>query len=171
MRSLLKRITPAHIWSWSPCWSEARIADLFRQHGRKSATPLEIAQCRDIPATDRFWLLLRSEVMSDRDLRLFGCWCAEQALRAERNADREPDPRSWAAVRISRRFACGKATAEKMEATWAAAREATWAAAREATWAAREAARAAAWAAAREAAREAQVDHLIRVLRQQSAKA
>ena len=68
--------------------------------------------------------------MADVEIILheFACWCAEQALKAERKAGREPDERSWAAIRVKRRWLKGQATDEQWEAARAAAREAAWAA-------------------------------------------
>ena len=84
----------------------------------------------------------------ERELRLFACDCAERALRHERKRGREPDKRSWEAVRVARRFADGLATSEEL----AAARDAAYAA-RDAT---RDATRDAAYAAyAAYAARDA----------------
>ena len=40
-------------------------------------------------------------VDATRELRLFAAWCAAKALQAERAAGREPDSRSWAAVRTA----------------------------------------------------------------------
>jgi hypothetical protein len=70
-----------------------------------------------------------------RVLREFAADCAERALLHERAAGREPDPRSWAAVEVTRCHARGEATAAELEAAGAVA------------WAAR-AAEAVAWAAA-----------------------
>ena len=94
-------------------------------------------------------------------LHEFACWCAEQALKAERKAGREPDPRSWKAIKVKRQWMKGKATIEELDAAgaaaWdaagdaaraaagAAAWDAAWAAAGAAAW---DAAGAAAWAAA-----------------------
>jgi hypothetical protein len=85
-------------------------------------------------------------------LHEFACWCAEQALEQERAAGREPDPRSWAAIKTKRawlRGECDDATlaAAEAAATLAAADAAAWAAAWAAD-AADAAADAAAWAAA-----------------------
>ncbi|HEU4752229.1 MAG TPA: hypothetical protein VFU47_03900, partial [Armatimonadota bacterium] len=60
-----------------------------------------------------------------RELRLFACDCAERALTQEREAGREPDPRSWAAIEVARRYAAGEATVPQLTAAGAAA----WAAA------------------------------------------
>ena len=84
-------------------------------------------------------------------LHEFACWCAEQALLQEREAGREPDPRSWAAVDAKRKWLRGEITDSELAAAW----DAAWAAARAAT---RVAARAAAGAAASAAARTAAWD-------------
>ena len=57
-------------------------------------------------------------------LRLFACDCDDAALHAERKAGREPDPRTWEAVRVGRLFAIGKAS----EAERSAAESAAWSA-------------------------------------------
>ena len=114
-------------------------------------------------------------------LRIFACDCTERSLLREREAGREPDPRSWKAIEVARRFAVGEATSEELEEASAAAWTATWAAtwaARAASWAAEAAAWAASWAAeaaaaraaARDAARDAEVewqkDHLMTLLKE-----
>ena len=81
-------------------------------------------------------------------LHLFACDCAERALKRERKAGREPDARSWDAIRVKRLWLAGEATDAELAAAgaaWAAA-GAAWAAAG-AAWDAAGAARAAAWAA------------------------
>jgi hypothetical protein len=102
---------------------------------------------------------LLAAVDVSRELRLFACECAERALNREREAGREPDARSWAALEVARRYASGEASGEELDAAWAAGRDAAWdarAAARDAGWAAaRAAARPAAWAAAQAAAQAA----------------
>ena len=93
-------------------------------------------------------------------LHRFACDVAERALRAERDAGREPDPRLWAAITVKRRWLAGEATAAALAmarpaAAWivedgqaVVAGYAAQAAARAAMWAADAAADAAAWAAA-----------------------
>ena len=93
-------------------------------------------------------------------LHEFECWCAEQALLKEREAGREPDPRSWAAIDAKRKWLRGEITDSELAAARAAARDAAgaaaWVAARAAAWAAAwAAAGAAAWAAAGAAAWDA----------------
>jgi len=56
-----------------------------------------------------------------RELHEFAVWCAERALKGERKAGREPDPRSRAALRVKRAWLDVRATdAELKEAYWAA---------------------------------------------------
>ncbi len=106
-------------------------------------------------------------------LHEFACWCAEQALLAERAAGREPDARSWIAIAVKRRWIAKQATDVELSA----ARDAAWDAASSADWdaassaaraaassAASSAARAAAWDAAWAAARDAQNVELERLL-------
>lgn len=75
-----------------------------------------------------------------KTLHEFACWCAEQALLREREAGREPDVRSWAAIEVKRRWLKGEATDEELyvarDAAWDAARDAARAAARAAAGAA-----------------------------------
>ncbi|MDN7476166.1 hypothetical protein QZM71_15005 [Burkholderia multivorans] len=110
---------------------------------------------------DALWAL-RCVSEANRDIRLFGVWCARQVEHLMK------DQRSKDALDVAERFANGKATEGQLsaarDAAWAAARaaarDAAWAAARAAAWdaardAARAAAGAAAWAAARVAAWDA----------------
>ena len=89
----------------------------------------------------------------ERTLHEFACWCAEQALKVERKAGREPDKRSWEAIRVKCLWLKGKATDKELAAAWDGAGDAS-AAARAASiavsiaaWDGAGAARAAAWEA------------------------
>jgi hypothetical protein len=140
----MKRITPQKIISWGCCYSRERVMEVFA--GRKSMTPLQILDL-NIPAVDRLWAVLREEIIPAPYLRWLACHWAEQKLLHEQAAGREPDPRSWAAIDVARRYAQGKATDEELVTAWFAAD----AAARSAFSASAPAARSAA-AAARSAA-------------------
>jgi len=140
--------TISDVISWEPCgfdgeddgenYTPARLRRLAE--GRESVTIEDIAAL-DIPVEDRIWAGLH--LLDEREQRLWGCDCAERALLRERDAGREPDPRSWEAVRVSRLYADGEATLEELDAAWSA-----WHAAWDADAAARAAADAAAWVAA-----------------------
>ena len=155
--------TPAHITidqvlSWGPCGGYATRDELLAiTGGRDSIAPVDVLAL-DIPAPDRFWLLLRPEILGERELRLFACDCAEHVAHLWK----APVGSTWKpadAIAVARAFARGEATREELAAARAAARAAAWAA-WDAAWAAtgdaaRAAARAAAWAAAGDAARAA----------------
>ena len=149
----MRKITITQIMKWEPCYSENEIAEFFKNCGfKKSATPLEIAKSDHEKKEDLLWILLRPEIIPEKDLHLIACDFAELALKRERKAGREPHPDSWNAIKIKRLWVEGKATDEELlaarsavEAAWSA----TWSAA-EAAWSAtRSAARSAAWSAAR----------------------
>jgi hypothetical protein len=88
-------------------------------------------------------------------LHEFACWCAEGALKRERKAGREPDKRSWDAIKTKRRWLRGNASDDELAAASTAARDAAGAAA---SAAASTAASTAAWAAASAAASTAAWD-------------
>ena len=54
-------------------------------------------------------------------LREFAAGVAEIALLRERGAGREPDPRSWAAIEVTRRFLRGETSEAERVAAWTAA--------------------------------------------------
>ena len=181
----MKSVTVDDVMSWEPCepHTRERVTSLFA--GRARVTALDVC-AMDIPVKDILWAVLREDMIEGRVLHLFACWCAEQALIAEREAGREPDPASWAAIETKRRWLDGTASDDELKvaranawfavgndarATWATARGAAQAAA----WATARAARAAAEAAAQDAAeaawdtvRDGQLHHLIEMLEEVS---
>jgi hypothetical protein len=69
-----------------------------------------IQKYRDVvPAKDIFWILLREEFLSEKDLRLFAVWCTREALKLIAN----PDERSVEACNVAERYANGEATKEE----------------------------------------------------------
>ena len=163
----LPTITYSQLLSYDPCWSHSaagrkRLQYYSNKLGGK-ANALDILRLRRVPARDRLWAVLRGDLIPDRLLHEFGCWCADEALKLIDN----PDPRSVKAVMAKRQWLRGEITDAALEraraAAWVAvwvARAAAWAA-QDAAWAAQDAAGAApdaAWAAdldVRAAAREA----------------
>ena len=85
---------------------------------------------------------------NERIVRHFACDCAEWALKGERKAGREPDTRSWDAIRVARLYADGMADVAELTAAKSAAWSAVESAAGSAAWSA-------AWSAAESAARSA----------------
>ena len=104
----------------------------------ESADKICVASCR---------IIRRIDAWNPTTARLLACDCAERPLHRERQAGREPDPRSWDVLRVARAYAVGAASQDQLDA----ARDAAW----DAEDAAKGAAKGAAWAAARAAARDA----------------
>ena len=126
---LRKAVTVDDILAWKPCdeWNRERIAAAFGD--RKRVSPLEILAADSVPPEDRLWCLLRLGFLSDANLRLFACDCAERALHRERKVGRGPDRRSWNAVAVARKFARGAATRKELIAARSAAWGTPWSAA------------------------------------------
>jgi hypothetical protein len=138
------------------------VAEFCAKHGAcPEGRNWALANCKDMPGAWAkakpdwlLWIATRPGVLTDKDARLFACWCVRQVWHLLK------DERSKRAVRVAERFAMGKATKEELAAAkaaaWAAASDAAWDSARAAAWAAAWAAASdAAWAAAREAAWDA----------------
>lgn len=123
-------ITVEQIMAWEPCedYNKMRVRGLIGD----GKTPLEILDL-DIPPEDRIWCLCQRGALPEKIQLLFAADCEERALKREQEQGRKPDPRSWAAVEVARRYARGKATEEELEAAKAAARAAAWAGG-EAAW-------------------------------------
>jgi len=82
--------------------------------------PLRITTILDSNGLDDALWCLQAVKGHDREIRLFGVWCARQVQHLME------DQRSIAALDVSERFANGEATEVELDAAWAAA----WAAAR-----------------------------------------
>lgn len=145
----MKTFTIEDIRSWEPCYDPNKYLP-----EEWCGTALDILDDKRIPLEDRLWVILRTDLVSERLMRLFAVWCARQVQHLM------TDARSIAALDVAERFANGQASREELDAAraaaWAAAaaaREAAaWDAARAAADAAGVAAGAAAWAAAFRAA-------------------
>jgi hypothetical protein len=133
----MKTLTWSDFDQHNPCYSPAE------KYGEWSGTILDLLRREDIPAEDRIWAATRNGIVDDKTLRLFACRCAREVWHLL------TDERSRNGVQVAERYAVGEATAEELDAAWAAAR-----AAARAAWDATRAARAAAcaaWDAARAA--------------------
>ena len=152
----MRTVTIDEVLSWNPCDIYTREA-LQKLAGRKlKMSGLQILALK-IPVADQFWAILKHGFLSEKDLRLFACDCAEHTLHFfEEKYPEDRQPREC--IETARRLANGLATAKEMDAArvaWDARAAAwvawdAWAVAWDAAWAAR-AAGAAAWATARAA--------------------
>ena len=136
---LNRSMTVDDVMALGTCYSRRKVMRLFAGRERMTIDDLKSLPVEALSYMDRCWLLLRKEFLPKKTLHLIACDFAESALKRERKAGREPDPRSWEAIRIKRLWVDGKATDDELEA----ALNAAWPVA----WTAVGAAEAAAWAA------------------------
>jgi len=133
-KSGLRYFSIADIREWKPCYDPNRhLSEDFR------GTALTILDNDKISFEDRMWVVLRTDLVSEKLMRLFAVWCARQVQHLM------TDPRSTNALDVAEKFANGEATKEELDA-------------------ARDAARAAAWDAARAAAQDAQEAYLRKMI-------
>jgi len=137
----MKKITVREIMKFGPC-DRYNVFTVFKliKFGK---TPLEILDL-PISKSDKFWLLLRSDYIPEKQLHLLACDFAQEV------AYLNSDPGVQAAIDAKRLWIDGKITDEELKkaaedvayaASWAAARATSAAADAAAAWAAN------AWAA------------------------
>ena len=149
MQGVQIKTTLNQIRAKSPC--QSGWIKLLAYLGKTKADdePISIATILDSNGLDDALWCLQAVKGRDREIRLFGVWCARQVQHLM------TDPRSIAALDVAERFANGEATQYELNAAARdAARDASDAARDAASDAARDA-RAAAWAAAWAAASDA----------------
>ena len=135
-----KTINLQVIKSFEPCVEG--LENFIKHHKDFSGTALELLELENVPAKDKFWLLLREEFIPENDLHELACKFAESVLHLFEK-EYPNDLRLRKAIEAKRKFIKGEISKDELAAARAAARDA----ARAATWAELAAARAA-WAAA-----------------------
>lgn len=142
----MKTFTNKDIRDWKPCYDPSKkYPDEATVH-----TVLTILDDDNLSHADRMWVVLRTEILSDKLLRLFAVHCARAAI------DENTDERCINAINVAERFANGLATESELNEAHSEAHSAANSAADSATnYAARYAASSAADYAASYAARSA----------------
>jgi len=142
----MKKITVREIMKFGPC-DRYNVFTVFKliKFGK---TPLEILDL-PISKSDKFWLLLRPEYISERNLHLLACNFVQEVVHLN------SDSSVQAAIDAKRLWVDNKITDEELKIASAAAWVAAATAARAAAWVAAAADAAAATTAARAAARAA----------------
>jgi len=144
----MKTLTIADIRNLRPCHDPIKFLP-----ETWSGTIIDILDIKECSFEDRLWVILHTEFVSDKLMRLFAVWCARQVQHLM------TDARSITALDVAEKFANGLATKDELfaarYAARTAARDAALDAARDAAW---YAASDAAWYAARDAALDAALD-------------
>jgi hypothetical protein len=110
----MKVFTIAYIRSWNPCYDPKKyLAETWQ------GTALDILNRAEIPMADKLLVVLRTDLVSERIMRLFAVWCARQY--------QQTDQRCIDALLVAERFANGEATSEELSAA-ESARSAAWSA-------------------------------------------
>lgn len=99
-------ITRELIKKWGHWLNDAQIAVFIPATG---LTPLQLIDS-DLNEQAILLILLRKEVVQPNELKLLTCRWVQRALNYERAALREPDPRSWHALKVTESFANNTAT-------------------------------------------------------------
>jgi hypothetical protein len=115
----MKTFTIADIRSWRPCYDPNE----YLPEDWKGNV-LDILDNKEIPFDDRLWVICRTELVSEKLMRLFAVWCARQVQHLM------TDERSTQALDVAEAFANGKATEQELAAARDPALDAAWDAAR-----------------------------------------
>jgi hypothetical protein len=116
----MKQFTINDIRSWKPCYDPSRhLTESWKGNA------VDILENRDIPFQDRLWVVLRTELVSERTMRLFAVWCYRQTLVFLPDQDK----RCIEAANVAEKFANGEATIEELTAAGSAGWSAGWSAA------------------------------------------
>jgi hypothetical protein len=121
MTSKARRATIDEVMAWGPCappdgpYTREYVKRLF---GRYKYMTVERILDLDIPDEDKIWAA--SRLVSERVACEFALACERRALTRKRRAGREPDKRSWDALRVVRRWLDDEASDEELYAARAA---------------------------------------------------
>lgn len=103
-----------YVRAQGPCYAPERYLVAGKRYDA-----VQILKDERIPFQDRLWVVLRTDLASEKLMRLFAVWCARQVQHLM------TDARSIAALDVAERFAHGQATQQELDAAWAAAWDAS----------------------------------------------
>jgi membrane protein involved in colicin uptake len=110
-----KTISNEIIRKFHPCYDPS---DVIKNENEELSIKDWVQKYRDVvPTKDIIWLLCRKEFLSEKDLRLFGVWCARESLKLLE----DPDKRIVEACNVAERYANGETTKNELDAAYIAA--------------------------------------------------
>ena len=121
----MKPATIETLLSWRPCYDESKIHEWAG--GVTEFTAADVLCRDDITPEDRLWVVLRTELIDERVLHEFACWCGEQVLPIW-EAQYPNDTRPHKAISAKRAWLHGDIDNEQLIAAWDAAGDAARAA-------------------------------------------
>ena len=78
----MKVFTIAYIRSWNPCYDPKKyLAETWQ------GTALDILNRAEIPMADKLLVVLRTDLVSERIMRLFAVWCARQYQQTDQRCN------------------------------------------------------------------------------------
>lgn len=102
----MKQFDYKYIKSLDPCYDPIRFIPKDW-----TGNALDILKLEGPSVEDKFFVVLREGLISDKTLRLFAVWAYRQTLEFVK----DPDPRSLKAAEVAEAYALGKATDEELK--------------------------------------------------------
>lgn len=120
------RVTRKMLKGWGFCYDEERVNSLV---GKRQSLRADKVLDLPISVEDKFFVLLREEVLGERNLQLFACDCAERVFHVfEKEFPNDKRPRI--AIEIARCYIDSRATKKELDKARHTARSVAW----EAAW-------------------------------------
>jgi hypothetical protein len=109
-----KTISNEIIRKFKPCYDPSEV---IKDENEELSIKDWVQKYRDVvPTKDIIWLLLREEFLSEKDLRLFGVWCARESFKLIE----DPDKRIVEAFNVAERYSNGETTKDELDAAYIA---------------------------------------------------
>jgi hypothetical protein len=111
---MYKTISNEIIRNFHPCYDPSEV---IKDENEELSIKDWVQKYRNVvPTKDIIWLLLREEFLYEKDLRLFGVWCARESFKLIE----DPDKRIVEAFNVAERYSNGETTKDELDAAYIA---------------------------------------------------